>query len=98
MALYQGCSPAEVLHPSQGETSSSALRASQKHHLAIWYFASWNVRTLLDVEGSIDKQVMESESDLPDEQKIDQVVDGLKHYRINVTGLQETKWFSVVLF
>ena len=65
-------------------------------HTSIWYFASWNVRTLLDVEGSIEtaKQVMESESDLPDEQKIDQVVDGLKHYCINVTGLQETKWFG----
>ena len=34
------------MHPSQGETSSSALSASQKHHFAIWYFASWNVRTL----------------------------------------------------
>ena len=26
--------------------------------------------------------------------KIDQVVDELKNYRINVAGLQETKWFG----
>ena len=37
---------------------------------------------------------MESESDLPDEQRIDQVVDELKNYRINVAGSQETKWFG----
>ena len=49
LLLYQGCSHAKVLHPSQGETSSSALRANQKHHFAILYFASWNVRALLDV-------------------------------------------------
>ena len=69
LLLYQGCSHAKVLHPSQGETSNSALRASQKHHFAILYFASWNVRILLDVEGSIEtvKQVMEFESDLSDE-------------------------------
>ena len=40
----QDCPPAEALHPSQGEPSLGAHRASQK-----WYVASWNVRTLLDV-------------------------------------------------
>ena len=45
----QDCSPAEALHPSQGRPSLGAHRASQK-----WYVASWNVRTLLDVESSIE--------------------------------------------
>ena len=45
----QDCSPAEALHPSRGEPSLGAHRASQK-----WYVASWNVMTLLDVEGLIE--------------------------------------------
>ena len=36
---YQRCSPAEVLHPSQGETTCSASRASNKRHSAVWYLA-----------------------------------------------------------
>ena len=44
----QECPPADALHPFKGEPSLGAHRASQK-----WYVASWNVRTLLDVEGLI---------------------------------------------
>ena len=49
----QDCSPAEALHPSQGEPSLGALRASQMCGFSFWYVASWNVRTLVDMEGSI---------------------------------------------
>ena len=87
----QDCSPAEVLHPSQGELSFSALQAKQKYLFSCWYFASWNVRSLLDVEGSVDTAKCTTESVTVDERRIDQV---MKSYNIYLAGLQETKWFG----
>ena len=48
---YQACSPAEALHPSQGRSSNCAHRTC---NTCVWFIASWNVRTLLDVEGSVE--------------------------------------------
>ena len=50
----QDCSPAEALHTSQGEPSSRARKAGSKHGFSVWFMASWNVRTLLDVDGYIE--------------------------------------------
>jgi len=85
----QDCSPAEALHPSQGEPSLGAHRASQK-----WYVASWNVRTLLDVEGSIETARGFGDGSVVDERKLDQVLSELDRYGVVVAGLQETKWFG----
>ena len=41
--------PCKGMHLSRGEPPLGAHRASQK-----WYLASWNVRTLLEVEGLIE--------------------------------------------
>ena len=97
LSSCQGCSPAEGLHPSQGESSVSAHRASQMRDVAVWYMATWNVRTLLDMDGSIEtaRQGGEtSEASVVDERKIDQVVGELDKYRVVVAALQETKWFG----
>ena len=51
LATYQACSPAEALHPSQGRSSNCAHRTSS---MCVWFIASWDVRTLLDVEGSVE--------------------------------------------
>ena len=59
-----------------------------------WYVASWNVRTLLDVEGSIATARRRCDVSVVDERKIDQVVSELVKYRVVVAGLQETKWFG----
>ena len=48
----QGCASAEALHPSQSSPSSCAHRTG--HLNFVWYLASWNVRPLLDVEGSME--------------------------------------------
>ena len=90
----QDCSPAEALHPSQGEPSLGAHRASQK-----WYVASWNVRTLLDVEGSIETARGFSDVSVVDERKVDQVLSELDRYgvvvldckRLNGLGVKSTR-------
>ena len=46
------CPPPEDLQPSEGKPSY-ALRKKQNKGF-IWYLASWNVRSLLDREGSIE--------------------------------------------
>ena len=48
----QGRASAEALYPSQGNPSSCAHRTG--HLNFVWYLASWNVRPLLDVEGSME--------------------------------------------
>ena len=93
----QGCTPAAVLYPSQGRSSSCAHRAGLLN--SVWYMASWNVRTLLDMEGSVETAKQSYDTGLvADERKIDQVVDELKRYRVCVAALQETKWFSAEVY
>ena len=70
----QDCSPAEVLHPSQGKSSLGAHRARKMRRFSWWYVASWNVRTQLDVEGSIATARRRCDVSVVDERKIDQVV------------------------
>jgi len=89
---HLGCFPAEALHPSQGETTYSALRASNKHHSAVWYLASWNV--LVDEDGTIETSKQCCDHHVSDVRKIDSVVNELQKYKIYVAGLQETKWFG----
>ena len=49
----QECSPAGDLHTSQAQ-QHSALRTSLTTKLNVWNLASWNVRSLLDVDGPIE--------------------------------------------
>ena len=62
---------------------------------SVWVLASWNVRTLLDVDGPIET-ARKGAVDLKgvDERKIDQVVNELGKYKVDVAALQETKWFG----
>ena len=98
MASLNSCqerSPAEDLHPSQDERSLDAYRANQVVRSGRWVLASWNVRTLLDVDGPIEtaRRGQGDGVDVVDERKIDQVVAELGRYRVDVAGVQETKWF-----
>ena len=90
----QECSPAEDLHPSQDESTQGARRASQARRSGEWFLASWNVRTLLDVDGPIETASHGCGVVVVDERKIDQVVAELGRYKVDVAGLQETKWFG----
>ena len=82
----QECSPAEALHTSQDERSFGAHRASRVQRSSVWTLASWNVRTLLDVEGPIETARQGDDMQVVDEWKIDQVVDELGRYKIDIAG------------
>ena len=90
----QECSPAEALHTSQDERSFGAHRASRVQRFSVRTLASWNVRPLLDVEGPIETARQGDDMQVVDERKIDQVVDELDRYKIDIAALQETKWFG----
>lgn len=95
LSSCQGCSsPAEALHTSQGEPSFRARRAGSNREFSAWYMGTWNVRTLLDVDGSIETAKRSGDVSVTDERKIDQVVSELDRYDIVVGALQETKWFG----
>ena len=51
--------------------------------------ASWNVRTLLDVDGPIETARQNSKMDVVDERNIDQAVAELARYRVDVYS-----WFT----
>ena len=58
-----------------------------------------NVRTLLDVEGSIESAKQSAESVTTDERKIIHAsYRGVKKYCIDIVGLQETKWFGAEMY
>ena len=91
----QDCFPAEALQPSQGEPSLNAHGASKVLRSSVWVLASWNVRTLLDVDGPIETARQGADDmQVVDERKIDQVVNELGKYKVDVAALQETKWFG----
>ena len=66
----QDCSPAGALHQSQRKPSGFSW----------WSMASWNVRTLLDVESSIDTTWRAGNVSVLDERKVDQAVSELDRH------------------
>ena len=78
LSSCQGFPPAEVLQPSQSEISNDAHRASQMSGNCAWHMVSWNVRTLVDVDGPIEIARFSScDVSVIDERKIDQVINEL---------------------
>ena len=94
LSSCQVCPPAEVLQASRVGPSKNALRTKQRHKSLVWNLASWNVRTLLDVEGSLETARSRAEIGIAEDRRIDQVVGELGRYGVVVAGLQETKWFG----
>ena len=83
--------PPEGLQPSEDETPCFALRMKRKQSRSSWYLASWNVRSLVDVESPLETARQRSETVYAEDRRIDQVVAVLE---VAVTALQETKWFG----
>ena len=99
LSSCQGCSsPAEALHTSQGELSFCAHRAGSNQENSAWYIGTWNVRMLLDVDGSTETAKRSGDVIVTDERKIDQVVSESDRYDIVVGALQETKWFGTEVY
>ena len=85
------CPPAESLRGSRA--SNSAFRAKSGARVD-WYAGTWNVRSLLDNEGSIETAIQGSERDGNEDRRIDLVLRELGRYGIKVAALQETQWFG----
>ena len=77
LSACQSCSPADDLHTSQGKPSFCAHRAGSKRDFSMWYMCTWNVKTLLDVDGPVETAKQNGEVSVMDERKIDQVVSEL---------------------
>ena len=60
----------------------------------MWILASWNVRTPLNADRSIETGRLGDDKQVAAERKIGQVVDVLGRYKVDVAALQETKWFG----
>ena len=87
------CPPAEDLHTSQGDISNNAHRRAKQRRKA-WYFGTWNVRSLVDSEGTVETAKLSSEKNESEYRRIDLVIRELNRYDIKVAALQETKWFG----
>ena len=92
LSSCQVCPPTEELQASWVGPSNYAHRTKRK--VVVWNIASWNVRTLLDVEGSLETARSRDEVNSAEDRRIDQVVGELGRYSVVVAGLQETKWFG----
>lgn len=57
--------------------------------------ASWNVRTMLDVDGPIETARQGNDMDVVDERKVDQVVAEVVKYRVDIAGDQVVWLWSV---
>ena len=87
---HQASLLAEDLRPSQAQ-SHCAHRARGKPH---WWFATWNVRSMLDTEGSVETARQRQNTHHAEDRKVDLVVRELERYNIKVAALQETKWMG----
>jgi len=69
---------------SQNRKSQNAIRRRQMGRSSVWFLASWNVSTLLDVDGPIPMAQQGNKLDAVDARKIDQVMAELVKYRVDV--------------
>ena len=81
--------PAEVSHTSRAP--SFIARSSKRRQNLAWNLATWNVRSVLDVEGSIETVRQGREVSYSEDRKIDRVVGEMQRYKVYIGALQETK-------
>ena len=59
----------------------------------------WNMRTLVEAEGNIETSVVRpSARGVAVDRKATLMVQELKKYRMNITGISETKWFGQAMY
>ena len=73
---------------------NAAFKAEKSSKDPVWYVGTWNVRTLLDNEGSLEtarqgREIVENE-----DRRIDLVLREIGRYLIKIAALHETKWFA----
>ena len=92
LSARQARTPAEDLHTSQGNNHPSAQRRQLKSFK--WRIGSWNVRSMVDTEGSVAIASKRQDTQRGEDRKVDLIVREMKRYKVKVVGLQETKWFG----
>ena len=83
--------PAEDLNTSQVRSTRAHRARSRKY---AWQLAAWNVRTLLDSEGSVRTARQGRDAGQAEDRRVDLVVRELKRYSVKVVTLQETLFFG----
>ena len=63
-----------------------------------WRFGTWNVRSMLDAEGSVETVRQGTDARKAEDRKVDLVVRELGRYGVKVAALQETKWFGRAVY
>ena len=73
---------------------NAAFKAEKSSKDPVWYVGTWNVRTLLDNEGSLETARQGREKVENEDSRIDLVLREIGRYHIKIAALQETKWFA----
>ena len=91
------CAPVEKLRNSQELQIVHRMKV-KKRQQSVWFFATWNVRSLVDIKGSVETARQSTETHQAEDRRIDQVIRELKRYQVSVAALQETKWSGNALY
>ena len=94
LALSLTCLLAENLQVSRGRFPAQRTLTKLRKRIPFWYFASWNVRSLVDVDAPPETACVSAKTAIVEERKIDLVVREIDRYNINVAALQGTWWFG----
>ena len=79
LGTYQACSPAEDLQTSQGRKHFAHRVSKARKKFEILKVGTWNVRSMVDTEGTIE---VASQSGEREHRKVDQIVCELaRHFR-----------------
>ncbi len=78
---------AEALQTSQGRNRFAQSMRRLK-------LGTWNVRSMVDTEGSVEVASQWADGQRGEERKVDQIVCELERYNVVMGALQETKWFG----
>ena len=92
LGACQARTPSEDLQHSQGSTYHLAQR--ERKRSKTWRIFTWNVRSMVDTEGTASIASRRQDGQRGKERKVDLIVSETKRYNVKVVGLQETKWFG----
>ena len=88
------CTPAEDLHTSQGSLPRHGAHRARGKQFGYLKLGTWNVRSMVDTEGSVDIASCRQDRRRGEQRKVDLVVEKINRYNAKVVSLKETKWFG----
>jgi len=83
----QACIPAEDLHTSQGSLLHCSAHRARGKRFGSWRLATWNIRSMVDMKGSVDIASCRQDRKCGEQRKVDVVVKQIKRYKAKVVGL-----------